>query len=68
MDSGPVVSDALAMTEPRYAIPLDELVSGARVPISQQVEIQAEPQQPPVGWSTDVLSYGDGMPGDADGD
>jgi hypothetical protein len=56
------------MTDQRYSIPVDELVSSARVDVTDQVELQAEPQQPPAGWSTGVLPYGDGMSGDADGD
>ena len=68
LDTGGRVGDAPAMTDQRYSIPVDELVSGARVDVTDQVELQAEPQQPPEGWSTGVLPYGDGMSGDADGD
>jgi hypothetical protein len=56
------------MTEQRYTIPVDELVAGARVPLEEQVEVQAEPQQPATDWSAEVLPYADGMSGDADGD
>jgi len=56
------------MTEPRYSIPLDELVAGARVPVTEQVEVQAEPRQPATDWSAGVHPFGDGMSGDADGD
>jgi hypothetical protein len=55
------------MTEKRYSIPVEELESSARVPVTEQVETQAEPQQPPVHRSTGVAAYGDGMSGDADG-
>jgi hypothetical protein len=56
------------MTEPRYSIPLDELEAGARVPVSEQVEVQAEPGQPTPDWRAGTPPYGDGMSGDADGD
>ena len=56
------------MTEQRYSIPVDDLVSSARIPVGEQVEVQAEPRQPAPDWSFDVLPYGDGMSGDADGD
>jgi hypothetical protein len=38
------------------------------VPAAEQVEAQAEPQQPPSDWSTGRFPYGDGTSGDADGD
>jgi len=56
------------MTEQRYSIPVEELVDGARVPVSEQVEVQAEPRQPAPDWTSGVAPYGDGMSGDADGD
>jgi len=56
------------MTENPYAIPMDEFVARARAAVADQVEVQAEPQQPPGDWSTGVNPYGDGMSGDADGD
>ncbi len=56
------------MTEKRYAIPVDELVSSAQVPRSDQVEAHAEPRQPEADWSAGVHPYGDGMGGDADVD
>jgi hypothetical protein len=65
---GPPVGDPPGMTDQRYSIPVDELVSSARVDVTDQVELQAEPRQPPAGWSPGVLPYGDGMSGDADGD
>jgi hypothetical protein len=68
LDSGSTEGDAPAMTENPYAIPAEELVNSARVPAAEQVEAQAEPQQPPGDWSSGPLPYGDGMSGDADGD
>ena len=56
------------MTEKRYSIPVDELESSARVPVTDQVEMQSQPRQHGVDWSTGVAPYGDGMSGDADGD
>jgi hypothetical protein len=56
------------MAEQRYAIPVDELVSSAQVPVGEQVETQAYPGHPPADWSTGGHPYGDGMSGDADGD
>ena len=56
------------MAEPRYSIPVDELVAGARVPVAEQVEIQAEPREPATDWSTGLIPCADGMGGDADGD
>lgn len=56
------------MTEQRYSIPADELFASARVPVTEQVEMQAEAQRPPEGASTGALLYGDGMSGDVDGD
>jgi len=54
------------MTENPYAIPVEELVARARVPVVDQVELQLESQQPQADWSTNVAPYGDG--GDADGE
>ena len=68
LDNGPVLRDAPGMTEQRYSIPLDELVASARVPVSEQVEVQDQPRQPPTDWSAGVYPYGDGMSGDTDGD
>jgi hypothetical protein len=56
------------MTENPYAIPADELVRSARVPVTDQVEVQPEPGQSPGDWSPGPLPYGDGASGDADGD
>ena len=68
LDTGSVLGDARGMTEPRYSIPVDDLVASARVPVAEQVEVQAEPQQPGTDRPTGVHPYGDGMSGDADGD
>ena len=54
------------MAENPYAIPVEELVARARVPVVDQAELQPEPQQPPADWSTGVAAYGDG--GDTDGE
>ena len=67
VDTGSAVGHPPGMTDQRYSIPVDDLVSSARVDVTDQVELQAEPQ-PPAGWSPGVLPYGDGMSGDADGD
>jgi len=54
------------MTENPYAIPVDELVRSARVPVADQVEVQVDPRLPPGDCASVPLPYGDG--GDADGD
>ena len=56
------------MTDSRYAIPVDELVSSARVEAGDQVEEHAQPALGPPDWSTGIHPYGDGMGTDADGD
>ncbi len=56
------------MTEQRYAIPVDELVAGVRVPVEEQVAVHTEPQPPPPDWSDGLTPFGDGMSGDADCD
>ena len=66
LDRRPTVGEAAAMRENPYAIPVEELVARARVPVVDQVELQPEPQQPAADWSTSVAPYGDG--GDADGE
>ena len=55
------------MTDPRYAIPLDEFVAGAQVAREDQVEVQTHAAVPPP-VPGDPLPYGDGMSGDVDGD
>ena len=54
------------MTENSYAIPVEELVARARVPVTDQVELQVEPGRPPADWSAGGPPCGDG--GDADGE
>ncbi len=56
------------MTEQRYSIPVDDLVASARVPVTEQVEEQADSHRPATDGSAGVHPYGDGMSGDADGD
>jgi hypothetical protein len=56
------------MTENRFAVPLEEFEAGSRVPLAEQVEVQAELRQPPAPWTADPLPYADGGGGDADGD
>jgi len=56
------------MAEQRYSIPVDELVSSARIPLPDQVEVQDEPRQPATDRSAGLYPYGDGMSGDVDGD
>jgi hypothetical protein len=56
------------MTPNRYAVPIDELESGARIPLADQVEEQAEAPREVVDWSSGTNLYGDGMSGDADGE
>jgi hypothetical protein len=54
------------MTENPYAIPVDDLVNSARVPVAEQVELQADVREPAADWTTGSVPMGDG--GDADGD
>jgi hypothetical protein len=56
------------MTENRFRLPADELYAGARVPAEEQVEVQAEPEQPPGNWSTGPEPWLGGGGGDVDGD
>lgn len=55
------------MTESPYAIPVDELVDSARVPLAAQIQEQPE-RRFLVGDTSDGLVWGDGMTGDADGE
>ena len=55
------------MTENPYAIPLEELVDSARVPVAEQLVEQPE-RRLVSDWSAGPVPYGDGMAGDADGD
>jgi hypothetical protein len=56
------------MSENPYAIPVEDLVAGARVDAAHQVEEQAEPRPVAPDWSPGVHPYADGASGDADGD
>jgi hypothetical protein len=55
------------MTENPYAIPLEDFVRSARVPVDAQVEVQDQ-YVPAPDWSSGVNPYGDGMSGEADCD
>ncbi len=62
-----VPGNALAMSESPYAIPVEDLVDSARVPVAEQVVEQPDRRlvsDSPAGPNP----YGDGMAGDADGD
>lgn len=67
MDTGAPEGDASPMTESPYAIPEDELVTSARVPIAEQVELQSEPRPDAGAWAGPNPDV-DGMSGDADGE
>jgi hypothetical protein len=55
------------MTENPYAIPVEELVDRARVPVTEQLVEQ--PERRLVGDSSaGPMPFGDGMAGDADGE
>ena len=56
------------MSESPYAIPVDDLLAGARVPVADQVEGQAEPYPPEPAVSHGFLRFADGGGGDVDGD
>ena len=55
------------MTESPYAIPVEDLVDSARVPLAAQLEEQPEVRPVPDPWAGSI-PYGDGMAGDADGE
>ena len=55
------------MSESPYAMPLQDLVTSAKVDVVDQVEEQAEPRLGAPDWSSAVSPYADGMD-DADGD
>ena len=55
------------MNDSPYAIPVDDLVAGARIARSQQVELHPVPEVGPTAWSTAPFPHLDGG-GDADGD
>lgn len=54
------------MSESPYAIPEEELVGTARVPLAEQVETAAEPRLDATVWEG-ANPLGDGASGDADG-
>ncbi|WP_158548737.1 hypothetical protein [Blastococcus sp. TF02A-26] len=56
------------MAESRYRLPEDEFLSGARVPVDDQVEVQSDPVPPPAGWRADTAPWADGAGADTDGD
>ena len=68
MDTVAGVGHPSAMRPNRYAVPVDELESSARIPLAEQVEEQAEAPREVVDWSNGTNLYGDGAIGDADGD
>jgi hypothetical protein len=67
LDKGPAPGDALPMTESPYAIPVEDLVDSARVPLAAQIQEQPE-RRVLVGDTSGDLLWGDGMTGDADGE
>jgi hypothetical protein len=56
------------MTTSPYAIPVEELVDGTRVPVAEQVEGQGEHRAVPANSFPGPIPWADGMAGDADGD
>lgn len=57
------------MTENPYAIPVEDLVASARVPVAEQVVEVEQPDRRLVSDSSaGPLPYADGMAGDADGE
>jgi hypothetical protein len=54
------------MTENPYAIPVDDLVNGARVSLAEQVEMQDDVRQPAADWTTGQVPMGDGADADCD--
>ena len=56
------------MTQSPYAIPVEDLVDGVRVPVADQVEAQGEHRAVPGDPSTGPIPWADGMTGDADGE
>ena len=56
------------MTDSPYAIPVEDLVAGARVARTEQVELQSLPEAGRGDWSPGPHPYGDGAGGDVDGD
>ena len=65
--TGRVPGNALAMSESPYAIPVEDLVDSARVPLTEQV--QEHPERRFFGGEPGApLPWADGMSGDADGE
>jgi hypothetical protein len=56
------------MTDNPYAIPVEDLVATARVPRSEQVEVQPLPDGAHDDWAPGLYPYGDGAGEDVDGD
>ena len=56
------------MTESPYAIPVEDLVASARVPLTAQLEEQPERRFFGGGEWSGPLPWADGMSGDADGE
>ena len=56
------------MTDSPYAIPVEDLVAGARIPPADQVEVQPLPEAGRGDRSSAPYPYGDGAGGDVDGD
>ena len=56
------------MTDNPYAIPADDLVASARIPRSDQVEVQSLPEVGRGDWFPELRPYGEGAGGDVDGD
>ena len=56
------------MTDSPYAVPIDDLIAGARIARSEQVEMHPAPVAGPAAWSTAPDRYLDGGGGDADGE
>ena len=72
LDKGPAPGDARTMTERAmsespYAIPVEDLVDSARVPLAAQIEEQPERRFLAADTSGGLV-WGDGMTGDADGE
>jgi hypothetical protein len=56
------------MTESPYAIPVEDLVNSARVPVTAQVEEQPERRFLGGDASGDAVPWGDGTSAEADGE
>jgi len=67
LDNGGRAGDPRSMSESPYAIPEEELVRTARVPLTEQVQMQAEPRPDATIWQG-PNPFGDGASGDVDGD